>query len=173
MAGYASLTRPWLCPFEHSRLRLQDCGCKTGSVRNQLTQHGYRRWIRRFDFADHGIEIAPHFSIEFSSKLLHALIFQQTSDVQLLDATVARRQQDAFEQFGAHAVALPRPFDAKRGLGLRGAERTQLSCSPQNSVGEEPPDNVRWAKRRVGMIAHERIGNATPETVASADRVEP
>ena len=56
--------------------------------------------------------------VELARELLHALVVGEARHVQELDAAVARRQQRAFEQRRADAVALPRLLDRERGFGL-------------------------------------------------------
>src|SRR5262249_11752569 len=88
-------------------------------------------------------------------------------------AAVPRRQQDALEQFGADAVALPGPFNTERGFSLSDSERTQFRGSPQNSVREKSIDDTVRIECRIGVMAHERVADSSSETVAAAGRVEP
>src|SRR5262249_10958198 len=69
----------------------------------------------------------------------------------------------------AHAMALPRPLDAERSLGLvRAGERAQLRRAAQRAVDEESVDHRIGEARWLGIAGDEFIRHRAAEPVAPA-----
>ena len=86
------------------------------SVHSRSSDSGVKR--DGIDLADDAAEIELEVGVELARELLHAPVVAEALHLQRLDAAIAGGQQDALEQHGADAVALPGLLDAEGGLRL-------------------------------------------------------